>query len=186
FIIMLARFSAEPEDIHLQVGLHSGNITRLDSAEFDKFFHLEVTWASTYRNNSSEADWRDKDWQLAYAERNGIDIYLLINPRVPGWFIDDHQDSVMRDQWNNTFYWIDKNPYKPGGRRIWDLSFNDPEVINAKINFTLEALNRYQNLSSVKYISIQNEPTYPIDFNHIRMASYDPVTEAAFQVWIAQ
>ena len=186
FIIMLARFSTEPEDIKLKVGLHSRNITKLDPSEFDNFFHLEVTWASTYKDNAFEADWCDKDWQLAYADQNGIDIYLLINPRVPKWFILEHPDAVMRDQWNETFYWIDKDPREGGSSRIWDLSFNDPEVVNAKKNFTIESLSRYQNLSCVKYISIQNEPIYPVDFNHLRIASYDPVTEAAFQVWIAK
>ena len=184
FIIMLGRFSAEPGELKLRVGLLGSNITVLEDTEFDKLFHLEVTWNNIYRSGPDSPNWRDKDWQINYAEENNINIYLLINPQIPRWFVDLHPDSVMRDQWNDTFYWIDEDPQTPSGNRVWDLSFNDPEVINAKINFTLETLLRYQNRSAVKYISIQNEPTYPVDFNHVRMASYDPVTLNAFQGWV--
>jgi Zn-dependent protease len=183
-IIMLGRFSVEPAELDLRVGLHGSNITALEGSEFDRLFHLELTWNSIYRNGPGSPDWRDKDWQMDYAEDNNIDIYLLINPQIPRWFVDLHPDSVMRDQWNNTFFWIDEDPQKSSANRVWDLSFNDPDVINAKINFTLEALQRYHNLSVIKYISIQNEPTYPVDFNHVRMASYDPVTIDAFQTWV--
>jgi Zn-dependent protease len=187
-ILMICRFSTPPEDIDLQVGLHSNNITDLDQSEFDNLYHLEVTWSRVYSDGSEPvlADWSRTDWQVNYAINNDIDIYFLINPYPPKWFVSQHPDSVMRDQWNNTFYWIDEDPSKAGGRRIWDLSFNDPEVIDAKLNFTMETLSRYQNFSCIKYVSIQNEPTYPVDFNHNRLASYDPVSEEAFRSWLRQ
>jgi hypothetical protein len=183
---MAGRFSTQPEDINLKVGLHAGNITKLNTDEFDKFFHLEVTWSRVYSDDPNTADWSNSDWQIDYAMRNDIDVYFLITPHPPSWFIDQHPDTIMRDQWNSTFYWIDEDPTKPRDTRIWDLSFNSNEVVNAKMNFTSEAVIRYQNYSCIKYISIQNEPTYPVDFNHIRMASYDPVTLSAFRDWMAE
>ncbi len=184
--MMLGRFSTEPDEINLRVGLHSNNITELDESEFDKFFHLEVKWSGVYKEGPGRADWSKTDWQINYAARNEIDIYFLINPIPPKWFIKEHPDAIMRDQWNATFFWIDEDPSKPSGKRIWDLSFNDPSVVEAKLNFTLEALRRYQNYSVIKYISIQNEPTYPVDFNHISLASYDPITVSEFREWITQ
>jgi hypothetical protein len=170
----------------MKVGLHSRNITNLDESEFDNFFHLEVTWSRVYSDGPEPelADWRDIDWQMSYAMKHGIDIFFLIHPYPPRWFVEEHEDSIMRDQWNDTFYWIDEDPSKEGSRRIWDLSFNDQTVVYEKIIFTLEAVERYQNLSCVKYISIQNEPTYPVDFNHNRLASYDRITVAAYQDWL--
>ncbi len=161
FIIMLCRFSTPPDELDMRVGVHSRNITNLDESEFDNFFHLEVTWSRVYSAGPEPelADWRDIDWQLSYALKHGIDIFFLIHPYPPRWFVEEHKESVMRDQWNDTFYWIDEDPSKHGGRRIWDLSFNDQTVIYEKIRFTQEVVERYQNLSCIKYISIQNEPT---------------------------
>jgi hypothetical protein len=184
FVIMLGRFSTEPGDIDLKVGLHSNNITNLDQSDFDNLFHLEVTWDNIYSTGPGITDWNDTDWQLNYSLANNIDIYFLINPRPPEWFAELHENAVMRDQWNNTFFWLDEDPRQPSSRSVWDLSFNDPEVVNAKINFTLEVLARYQNHSNIKYISIQNEPSYPVSFNHLRLASYDPVTIVAFHTWV--
>ena len=181
-IIAIARTDTAPDELELKVGLHGSNITALDFDEFDRL--LEVTWSRIYPDEPNSANWSDIDWQLEYAEKNGIDLYFLINPRPPGWFIENHSDSVMRDQWNRTFFWHDQDPRSEFQQSIWDLSFNDNNVTNAKVNFTIEVVNRYANRSCIKYISIQNEPTYPVDFNNIRLASYDPVTEAAFGTWV--
>jgi hypothetical protein len=183
-IITYGRSTVQPEDIDLKIGLNARNITMLDTSEFDNQFHLDVAWSKVYKNDTTSPNWTNFDWQIDHASRNNIDIYLLVNPQPPRWFINEHPEAVMRDQWNKTIYWIDEDPQKASGKRPWDLSFNDQEVTNAKVNFTIEAVKRYQNCPCVKYIAIQNEPTYPVDFNHLRLASYDPVTESAFRTWL--
>jgi Zn-dependent protease len=183
-IISYGRSTVQPDELDLKIGLNARNITMLDESEFDNQFHLDVAWSKVYKENGTAPNWSDYDWQIKYASENNIDIYLMVNPQPPRWFINDHPDAVMRDQWNNTFYWIDEDPQKVSRKRPWDLSFNDENVTNAKINFTVQAVKRYHNCSCVKYIAIQNEPTYPVDFNHLRLASYDPVTESAFRVWL--
>jgi Zn-dependent protease len=182
-ILALGRYSTDPDDLDLKIGLNANNITKLDINEFDKAFHLEVTWKRVYRNGPSQPNWSSIDWQLDFAERNGIDIYLLIHPSPPKWFIDQHTDAIMEDQWGQEFIWIDKDPAS-NKTSIWDLSFNDPEVLKAKVDFTVETVKRYHNLSTLQFISIQNEPLYPVDFNNLRMASYDEQTVTAFRKWI--
>jgi Zn-dependent protease len=183
-LITAARYSTEPEELDMKVGLNLGNITELDTDLFDRAVHFEVTWENIYRNGPGSPDWSDSDWQLDYATRNNIEVYLQIHPLAPAWFSEKHEHSIMRDQWGSEFFWIDQEPGS-NASRIWDLSFNDADVIKAKINFTEEAVKRYQNISSVKFIGIQNEPTYPVSFNNLRIASYDNSTVDAFVNWTA-
>lgn len=183
FLLTLSRYSADPDELDMRIGLNAGNITRLDEAVFDDVFHLEVTWKSVYRKGPAEPNWSDTDWQLAYAQQKGIDIYFQVHPLPPGWFVEGHRDAIMVDQYGDRFEWIDQDP-RSNRTDIWDLSFNDPEVLEAKLNFTAEAVSRYQNLSCIRWIGIQNEPTYPVAFNNLRIASYDEPTVIAFRDWM--
>ena len=94
FILMLGRFSTRPGEIDLSVGLHSSNITKLDFDEFDRFFHLEVTWANVYSDGPNSADWSNTDWQIDYADQYSIEIYFLITPQPPNWYTEEHPDAV--------------------------------------------------------------------------------------------
>jgi len=183
-LITAARYSAEPDELDMKVGLNAGNITKLEFDKFDRAVHLEVSWQKVYRNGPDRADWADSDWQLDYAGKNNIDVFLQIHPLAPRWFYEKHENAIMRDQWDHKFMWVDREP-DSNKSRIWDLSFTDPEVLEAKINFTEEAVRRYENLSCVKFIGIQNEPAYPTDFNNLRLASYDNSTVTAFENWTA-
>ncbi|UCH89600.1 MAG: hypothetical protein JSV49_02835 [Thermoplasmata archaeon] len=183
-LIAMARYSTPPEDVDLTVGLNVGNITKLDTDYFDKAIHMEVTWKEVYELGPDQSYWTDIDWQLDYAMRNNFEVYFQVHPLPPNWFIEQNEEAVMRDQWGNKFLWLDEDP-RSNTSRIWDLSFNDPKVLEAKLNFTREAVQRYQNLSCIKFIGIQNEPTYPVDFNNLRIASYDNLTVEAYRTWIA-
>lgn len=162
----------------LSLGVHTNDVRDLDP-RVTPYAHLEITWD---RVETSEGvyNWTGYDEQFRAAEAKGIDLYLLVNTYPPGWLVDKHPTAVMVDQWGHAFTWADEAPGSERSR-IWDMSFEHPGVMRAKTGFLKKALERYGEHPSVLFVSVQNEPSYPHDFNLFRFASYDMYTVAAFR-----
>ncbi|HWG92451.1 MAG TPA: beta-galactosidase, partial [Candidatus Thermoplasmatota archaeon] len=161
----------------LHVGVHTNDVRNLDPAVTPNA-HLEIPWDRVERDDG-RFSWAHFDDQVRVARERGIGLYLLVNTYPPSWLVEKYPDAVMVDQWGSPFTWPDEAP-GTAKTRIWDMSFHHAGVMAAKTRFVAAALDRYGNESVVRFVSIQNEPSYPHDFNLLRYASYDPHTERAF------
>jgi hypothetical protein len=173
---------AGPPPGPMRLGIHSGNVTDALNGPWDRFAHFEVAWDHVEREKGV-MNWTKFDIQVDLAESNNIELYLLISPIAPPWYVQENMDAVMRDQDGDVFRWVDEDPNKEI-TRVWDFSFAAEKVVLDKENFTREVALRYANRSPVVAVSIQNEPTYPGDFDAFRFASYDDHTVSAFRTWL--
>ncbi len=167
----------------MTVGIHTNNVTAGVKGPWDPFVHLEVTWKNVERE-PGVLDWSRYDAQLALANASGIEVYLLVSVTPPDWFVETHLDAAMRDQQGRLFRWVDEDP-RVEAIRVWEFSFASEAVVGAKENYTRAATARYGDHPAVVAVAIQNEPTWPADFDVTRMASYDADTVAAFRQWLA-
>jgi hypothetical protein len=168
-----------PPPLPMRVGIHTNDVGAAFAGPWDPFVHLEVGWHDVERAEGVY-DWSAYDAQLDRADREGIEVYLLIGATPPIWFAQLHEDAAMRDASGRLFTWADEDP-RVERTRVWEFSFAAPAVVDAKINFTRLAAARYANRPSVIAVSIQNEPSWPSDFDVFRFASYDAYTIAAFR-----
>ena len=162
----------------MRLGIHASSVDAALQGPWDPFVHLEVSWADV-ETVPGVKDWSHFDAQLDTADRQGIEVYLLVGTTPPAWFQALHMDAAMRDRAGNVFYWIDTDP-RSESRRVWDFSFADGAVVTAKEAFTREATARYAPRPSVVAVAIQNEPAWPADWDPFRLASYDSYTLGTF------
>lgn len=163
--------------VELAIGLHTADVRTLPSNV--RLAHVDVAWDRVEREPGVR-DWSFYDEQVRHAESRGLSLLLLANTYPPRWLADLRPESVMIDQDGAPFTWIDE---RPGQRRerLWDLSFHDDLVLRFKEDFTRAVAARYGGSAAVRWISVQNEPAYPVDWNLVRYASYDNVTVEAFR-----
>lgn len=161
----------------LVIGYHANRVSQVPDGA--GLVHLEAAWASI-QWAPGRFEWERTDRQLSEAAARGLPVYLLVNTYPPRWWTDAHPASVMVDREGEPFYWIDEAPGK-ARTRVWDVSFADPQALAAKRAFLAEAVARYGHHPAVRYVAVQNEPAYPLDWNLLRWASFDPFTVEAFR-----
>lgn len=161
----------------LLVGYHADRVA--DVPEGADLVHLEVAWPRVERVEGHLNWWR-VDRELAAAVERNLSVFLLVTTYPPDWLVDKHADAIMVDAEGEPFTWLDEAPGRER-RRVWDLSFANERVLDAKREFLADAVARYGAHPAVRYVAVQNEPAYPFDFNLLRWASFDPHTLAAFR-----
>lgn len=167
----------------MRVGVHTNDVRAAFAGPWDPFVHLEVGWHDV-ELAPGVFNWSSYDAQLDRADRDGIEVYLLLGATPPSWFAELHADAAMRDASGRVFTWADEDP-RVDRTRVWEFSFAAGEVVDAKLRFTRMAAARYANRPSVVAVSVQNEPSWPSDFDVFRFASYDAYTVDAFRADLA-
>ncbi len=166
----------------LAIGFHANDVS--DVPDGAQIVHLEAAMPRIQRAQGIY-DWSNLDAQLAAARERDLDVYLLVSTYPPRWLIDAYPDAVMVDADGVPFRWIDEAPGEHSGR-IWDMSFADVRVFEEKADYVHHVVARYGADASVRWVAVQNEPAYPVDWNLLRWGSFDAATVAAFRESLRQ
>lgn len=162
----------------LNIGFHANDVNDVPLGA--SIVHIEADMPTSNRA-PGEYDFTNVQRSIDKANARGLDVYLLVSTYPPRWLLDAHPDSVMVDADGRKFTWIDEAPGAPR-ERVWEMSFADPAVAEARAAYVAAAVAALASHAAVRWVAVVNEPTYPLDWNLFRWASFDAATIDAFRM----
>lgn len=128
----------------------------------------EFAWAR-FEPAPGKFDFAWMDEAIGIAQRHNIHAILATpTASVPPWLYQLHPDVLTGNQ---------DGPYTYGGRKGYNTS--SPNYLQASARIVTALAEHYGRNSGVIGWQLDNEPGFPFQ-------AYDPVTEKAFQAWLAK